>query len=142
MTGRVRRVMRRAVNYLRRLISSHRGLAALLIACALALRVLVPAGFMPTVADGTLTVAICSGSGPMTMALAIPGLKHEAPDMQAQSPCAFADLALPWLGSADPIQLAAALAFILAIAIVATPPFRLRRERHTRPPLRGPPLTA
>jgi hypothetical protein len=117
-------------------------LAALLIVLTLALRIAIPAGFMPTMSSGTLTVTACNGASTMTTDVEIPGLKKGADDHQTQSRCAFADLALPWLGAVDPIQLAIALAFIMAAAFVAAPVFRLRRERHAWPPLRGPPLTA
>lgn len=137
------------VTALRRIVYRHRWLAALLVAVSLALKVLVPAGFMPVVAkNGTITVQICSGTamGPMTMETAIPGLppKHDdrAPASKAEMPCAFAGLAMPMLAGTDAQLLALALAFVMALAIyfVAIPP--LRHETHLRPPLRGPPTTA
>jgi Na+/H+-translocating membrane pyrophosphatase len=130
------------VTALRRLCRSHAGLAVLVVALALMVRVLVPAGFMPTVANGTITVSICTGYGPMQMDMKAPG--RAADDMgqghKAQQPCAFFDLAMPGLPGADPILLAVALAFIIAVAFLATPALALRRERHAWPPLRGPPL--
>jgi hypothetical protein len=127
----------------RRLIRSSRTLVALLLAMTLALRVLVPAGYMPDSSGGSFSVVACDGFGAVAMSKAMPGMHHGKVDHgQTQQRCAFADLALPWLGSIDPIQLLAALAFILAIAFVAAEAFHLRREYRAWPPLRGPPARA
>jgi len=114
---------------LRRLLRTCPALAALIVAAALAVRVLVPAGYMPTLDNGRIVIGICNGYGPMTMAIAVSGLDHhgDADGHQAQSPCAFADLALPLIG---------AVALLLAEAL---PP---RAAARLRPPLRGPPLVA
>lgn len=129
-------------------------LAATVLLAALLVRMLVPAGFMPVVEDGRLTLAICSGYGPVAAAPAAHGMDHggghamagmthhEDPQHQAQNPCAFADLAVPALGGADPIQLAAALLFIVAAALLPRRQVAPRAASHLRPPLRGPPLTA
>jgi hypothetical protein len=136
-------------------------LVAAILLAALLLRILVPAGFMPLVENGRLTLVVCSGYGPVTPApaahgeaRAMPGMAHhaepqhhqirhhETPEHQAQSPCAFADLALPAIGGADPIQLAAALLFIVAAALFVHGTLPPRAARHVRPPLRGPPLPA
>jgi hypothetical protein len=131
------------VNALRRLCRTHARIAALIVALALVVRVLVPAGFMPVVANGTITVSICTGYGPMQMDMKAPGAMGG--DMgqghKMQQPCAFSDLAMPGLPGADPILLAVALAFIIAASFLATPALLLRRERHAWPPLRGPPLS-
>ena len=121
-------------------------LAALILVAALLVRVLVPAGFMPTLDNGRVVIGICSGYGPTSMAINIPGLEQaghagDAGD-QAKSPCAFADLALPMIGGADPIQIAQALLFILAIALLLAETLPPRAPAWLRPPLRGPPLTA
>jgi len=126
---------------LRLFLRSHARLAALVVAMALAVRILVPAGFMPTLQqDGSLTIALCNGTSPATMELKIPGMKHHGGEHQTQERCAFSDLALPVLGGADPVQLAAAIAFLMLAAFFAVPAFDLRRARQLRPPLRGPPL--
>jgi len=130
------------VNTIRRLCRTHAQFAALIVALALVVRVLVPAGFMPVVANGTITVSICTGYGPMRMDMKAPG--QMADDMgqghKVQQPCAFSDLAMPGLPGADPILLAVALAFIIAVGFIAAPALLLRRGRHAWPPLRGPPL--
>lgn len=123
---------------LRLAIRDHRLLACLLFAAALAMRVLVPAGFMPAAAGG-IAVEICSGSGPMTMMLELPGVPGKA-EHKTDSPCAFSALSAPGLAGADPIQLAIALALILTTALFFAPVAPVRRVAHLRPPLRGPPL--
>ncbi|MFW2853254.1 hypothetical protein ACM61V_15225 [Sphingomonas sp. TX0543] len=118
----------------------------LIVAATLAVRVLVPAGFMPTLDNGRVVIGICSGYGPTMMAVSVPGLEqvHHTGDEgdQARSPCAFADLALPLIGGADAIQLAQALLFILAIALLLAVTLPPRAAAWLRPPLRGPPLIA
>jgi len=113
----------------------HPGVAATIVAAALLLRVLVPAGFMPSFSGGQFNVSICTGKGPAQLHLAVPGEHSES----AASPCAFADLSLPLLTDADPVQLAAALAFAVAAALVLAVALPARRTAHLRPPLRGPP---
>lgn len=130
---------------LRRLFAVSPGIAVAILALALAMKLLVPAGFMPTVADGRIVVSICSGTGPMAMVADMPGMAHDAPadmpkqDEGAGAPCAYAGLMTPSLASVDPLMLAIALlaAKTLASRRIA-PPLPPARPR-LRPPLRGPP---
>jgi hypothetical protein len=130
------------VSGLHRLLRSQLWLAALLLAAALALRLLVPAGFMPTVADGRITLMLCSGTQPVQPRAAMPGMAHHESDgaSMAGSPCAYADLALPALGTGDAVLLVAALAFVMALAVRRIVPLPPRDAARLRPPLRGPPL--
>jgi len=121
------------VTALRALLLRHRRLAALLLAAALCLRTLVPAGYMPAAATQSVVVSICHGAG--AAEVTIPVKKS----LSAAERCAFADLQLPMLGAADPVLLALALAFILALWLAAPAPLLLRGRPHWRPPLRGPP---
>ena len=131
------------------------GLAAL----ALASRALVPAGFMPggTGASGqTLAISICadgSGGAGQGRQILIPisgkadpshsgAENHDGNSHDNGGQCAFSALAFAALGGADAPLLAAALAFLLAIGLVATPPLRLAPIAGLRPPLRGPPARA
>lgn len=123
-------------------------LAAWIVAAALLMKLVVPAGFMPVFSGSSVTIEICTGVGPqtVTMPMAMPGMPdhgqgksdHAAKDM----PCGFGGLAFPALAAADPIALALALAFLIATV------FRLVHRdvalavAHLRPPLRGPPRTA
>lgn len=109
------------------------------------LRLLVPAGFMPTVVDGRPTLTLCPETAPAAPMATMPGMAHHGEDAdgdadRAQSPCAYADLALPALGSADAALLDAALAFVLVRALLRAIPLPPRAATRLRPPLRGPPL--
>ena len=129
----------------RALMLRHPVLVATLLFCALIVRVLVPAGYMPVAGGGALMLQLCPGTAPAAAApmagMHHDGAKHDAPG-KAEQPCAFAGLAAPALGSTDPALLLAALAFVLLLAIsggvltIPAPP------SHLRPPLRAPPLPA
>ncbi|UVO49020.1 hypothetical protein M0208_00200 [Sphingomonas sp. SUN019] len=134
---------------LRRIIHRHHVLSALLILAALALRVLVPSGFMPTVTkDGVITIQICSGaqSTSATMTIAIPGLPRQHDDQQSptkvEMPCAFAGLGMPAIAGADALLLAIAIAFVVALIMRTGASNPIVRPSYLRPPLRGPPTTA
>jgi hypothetical protein len=132
------------MNALRALLLRHRALAFGLLACALVMKALVPAGTMLASDSRTLTVQICDGyvDAAHAVVIAVKGQPHAdkaAPDHQA---CPFASLALAGLGGADPIQLALALAFAVMLGLAAAPALVLRHIPHLRPPLRGPPLPA
>jgi hypothetical protein len=136
------------VSRLRHLLLTYRAAAALVVALALVVRVLVPAGFMPMVDRGGISIVLCTGTGPQTVSMAMPGMDHGAEHGPAkhdggkpEAPCAFAGLSAPALGGADPALLLGALLFILLAgwAPVRRPAVAAPR---LRPPLRGPPLPA
>lgn len=143
MTGNGAHAKRRAVNALRRLILAHRHLASLLIVAALAVKLLVPAGYMVAPGPGHITVSICSGFGPKTMVIEIPGkaADHSSPNEhgKAEMRCAFSGLSTQALGPVDPILLVAALAFVMALALRLPRPSRISPTPYLRPQLRGPP---
>ncbi len=124
----------------------------MLLAAALLLRVLVPAGFMPMETPGGVVLTLCSGHGPAAQASAPHhghgGSAHHAAaqdrdDAQGyEARCAFADLALPAIGGAGPALLAAALAFVMARALRRARILPPRAARHLRPPSHAPPLPA
>ena len=133
------------VTALRRLLLTNRALTAALVALALLMKLLVPTGFMPVVRGHSVTVEICTGMGPQTMTMAMPGMAHKsgkADHSKADMPCAFAGLALPSLAAADPLLLAAAILFVLATAFRAPVARLVQRTERLRPPLRGPPAAA
>jgi hypothetical protein len=143
MTSWAGAIKRRGVNALRRLVLRRPILAAWLVAMALMMKMLVPAGFMPSATGGFMTVQLCTGMGPQTVTMALPGKagEHDGQDQHGKvdQPCAFSGLAAPTLAAADAVLLAAAIAFILAAAFMpAAPPMAVRRA-FLRPPLRGPP---
>ena len=82
----------------RRLITRQPNLMLALLALTLALRVIVPSGFMPTTdADGMVRISLCSGMGPQTAWLDKQGHVHkEAPtkNQHDPQPCEFGVLAL------------------------------------------------
>jgi hypothetical protein len=133
------------VHSFRRHILRHRLLAAWLIAAALLLKIMVPAGFMPSFSGGAITVALCAGQDGQTIAMELPGRTGDHDGQhhgKADMPCAFSGLSAPVLGAVDPILLATAIAFIIAAGFhravrtaTATPAF-------LRPPSQGPPHTA
>jgi hypothetical protein len=60
----------------------------------------------------------------------------------AEMPCAFAGHAAAVIGAADPIQIAALIAFVMAVGLGPTIIPAVSRRPRLRPPLRGPPLHA
>lgn len=138
MTERFPAANRRAV--LRRFILSHRIAAAALIALALALKLVVPAGFITVPGAGQMMVLVCTEFGPQRVAIDVPGAPGKPGDKaKADQPCAFAGLSQAMMAGADPMQLAAALAFVLAIGLTAIAVPAVPPVRHAWPPLRGPP---
>ena len=144
-----RRKARPVIDAMRSRSRNHRMLALAVLACAMALRMLVPEGWMP-VSDGHgFRIAMCTGTGPMDMTMAMPGMAmhhgkagHDQQQPMQDHPCTFVHLGLafaePVLPTLDlpPLARAEALAARpLAIAIgrgLAAPP----------PPATGPPTLA
>jgi len=148
-----------------RLLLAQRHLALFICGAALVLKLLVPTGYMIQADHGRLAIIECSGvvqrPAPVAAAAATHGdmadhgqmaehasmPDHAKADHHDQSgdhgwakmPCAFAGLSAAALGAIDPIQLAALIAFVLAIGfapvVLPTP----ARDGYLRPPLRGPP---
>ena len=130
---------------LRSALLKHPLLAVAIGLAALMLRLAVPAGFMPVLNQGQLSLTICSGYGtaavqPARMASPSGTAHHDEGMPSADGSCAFADLALPLIGGAGPIQLAAALLFIIAAALFFAAVLPPLAGLRLRPPLRGPPL--
>ncbi len=132
---------------LRSALLKHPLLALAIALATLGLRLAVPAGYMPVVDHGRLTLAICSGSGPVASApshqttSSTAGTSHHDEDRpKAESGCAFADLALPVIGGANSVQLTAALAFIVSTGLFPATVSPAGAALRLRPPLRGPPL--
>ena len=129
------------MNGLRTFISHRSGAIALLLACALALKLLVPAGYMP--APGQLSIQLCTGEGVRTVLIDRDG--QRIPDGQPHQaspamPCAYAGLAAPILSATPPALLVIAILFVLATGIrPASAPTR-QRSAPPRPPGRAPPI--
>ncbi|WP_066781368.1 DUF2946 family protein [Sphingomonas sp. CCH5-D11] len=140
---------------------AQRHLALLILGAALLLKLLVPTGYMIDASGGQLSVIVCPGvvpapaaahqqmgghhemAGAHQMAMAGDGapMKHDGSGGhgQVEMPCAFAGLSAAALGAVDPIQLAALIAFVLAIGFAAVVLPAVVRPVYLRPPLRGPP---
>ena len=118
---------------LRQLLRTRPRLLAWLVLCALAVKLLVPAGYMPDVADGRMAIVDCPG---MTA-----GHPHGAPADRGATgqPCVFAALAAPVAAIAGaPI----AAVMLVAVALLAWRPGEAaipRASPRWRPPLRAPP---
>ena len=127
---------------------SHRyaQLTLVLVALALAVKALVPAGYMiSSTGERFLTVTICADASgtPKQMRIAIPDKNEKGGDHSEagdkSQPCAFSGLGHAALGGADPVLLAAALAFILLVGLAPLRAPPARDIPFLRPPLRGPP---
>ncbi|MEG3123409.1 DUF2946 family protein [Sphingomonas sp. GB1N7] len=125
---------------------AQRHLAVLICAATLLLKLLVPTGYMIDNDHGRIAITICSGTTPATMMMGMPGMHGDLADHgkskdhgKAEMPCAFSGLSAAMTGAIDPIQLAALIAFVLAVGlspiVLPTP----ARRTYLRPPLRGPP---
>lgn len=110
------------------------------------LKLLVPTGYMIDSNHGRMTITICSGTGPATITMEMPGMHGGMADHgksknhgKAEMPCAFSGLSTAMTGAIDPIQLTALITFVLALGLVATILPAPSRPAFLRPPLRGPP---
>lgn len=128
---------------IRELSQPKRHLVLALFALALAVRMLVPAGWMPSAQGGRATISLCTGAGMVEGWVDADGKIHKsAPDKGSKNsaPCVFALLALGFSAAALGFALArvfdrsnAVLFARRGLAIgrgLAAPP----------PPARGPPL--
>jgi len=129
-----------------RYLLAQRHLAGLICAATLLLKLLVPTGYMINADHGRFAITICSGVAPATMTMDMPGMHSGTADQRkskdhgkAEMPCAFSGLSAAVLDPIDPIQLAALIAFVLAIGLTAIVPPAPSQPAFLRPPLRGPP---
>ncbi|MFD2780429.1 hypothetical protein ACFS32_04010 [Novosphingobium pokkalii] len=72
-----------------------------------------------------------------TAKIVLPGKPDHGEHVKGE--CPFTALSSASLGAVDPVVLALALAFVMALALRAAPCPRLGQTAHLRPPLRGPP---
>lgn len=108
------------------------------------MKMLVPTGYMVMPTEGGVGIALCPGVAPQQMT-AMPGMAHHDPAPtgghgEAEQPCAFAGLSAPSLAAADPLVLALAVAFVLALGLRVAAPRAVAATPLLRPPSRGPPL--
>jgi hypothetical protein len=122
-----------------------RGIFAVAALLVLLMRLVAPAGYMPTAMDGKLVVQLCTGTGPATMVIDLgkdstaPGEKHKADD----APCAFAGgFAGGLMGAVPPAMLLPALALARLVQGAAIADLTVHRLAAPPPPAIGPPLSA
>lgn len=115
------------------------GLALALL--ALGLRALVPAGWMPAVSPGGLTMTLCTGAGVEVISLDKNGQPVKAAKADG-GPCAFSGLGTPLLDALPPAVVLPLLAFLLALGFAPVVRPALATTDWLRPPLRGPPARA
>ena len=148
---------------LRRLILSRPLLMGWLCVAALAMKLLVPSGYMISGEGSHVAIILCSGVAPQMAAPPMMGAPMAAsPDMsmgnhvmadhvmpehdpatghgKPELPCAFSGLSAQALKGVDAILLVAAIAFVMAIGIRPVRPLVRARAPYLRPPLRGPPI--
>ncbi|WP_414900831.1 hypothetical protein ACMT1E_13325 [Sphingomonas flavalba] len=124
-----------------------RGLLAALFVLALALRMVVPAGFMPqAAATPGIVVSICDGTDRgrttlLTLPLADAGDRQD-PSSAQPGPCAFAALSAPALTGAPPPAPTAPAPAPVHRAPPSLTGFGLVAADFLIPPLRGPPARA
>ena len=110
-----------------------------ILALALAIRLLSPAGFMPSFEQGAVTIVAC----PDYETAASPNGHHHGHHRAKgdHQPCPYAAGAA--VGTAPDLYLFA-LALLFAGALLLGRTYELRHggRSHERPPLRGPPVTA
>ena len=116
-----------------------RSICAALLALLLAVRLLAPAGFMPSFEYGSVTIVACpdADAAPATMSA-----HHGGHSKKLRQPCPYASSSgLGPLAPELPILLGL---FVLAAALLLGRTFQFleRHRAHERPPLRGPPLPA
>lgn len=128
---------------IRRLLKNNGWWFSLLFALALALKALVPSGYMISTDSKTITVMICNGSEGAKQTIAIPmntetGSHHKESDKSSEA-CASGSFSKSTMTMTDPIQLVLALAFILLAGRMVSITIPSARVIRWRPPLRGPP---
>lgn len=122
--------------------------AVLLIMLALAVKMVVPQGFMlATPAPLTLQVMICapvSGEQDVTVTIPMTEESQKKKDTLGEKaePCSFSALGQGVLGGASAVLLALAFAVILLLGLAPQRRLPFGPALHIRPPLRGPPAAA
>jgi len=133
---------------LRTFLRANRRLAALLVVVALAMKALVPAGYMLAQQTTVFSVTICADAQGKRIAheITVPnkaGHGDAAGDQgKGGGTCSWSSLATGALGGTAPDLLAIALAFILTLGFITAAPPAVRSASRLRPPLRAPPVLA
>ena len=119
-----------------------------ILAMALFVRAVIPAGYMVAPSSLKLTVQVCAdgASGQTSVEIEVPlsegGQRDKKNHGQTSGPCAFSALSMASMAEDHSPLLIEALATIVATIITNGAPHLQHQTRHLRPPLRGPPLFA
>lgn len=127
---------------LRQFFRDRPAFAAVLLAAALCLKIVLPAGYMPSSSGGEQIVALCSSSASAgaTVKIHIPGRSGDDDAFgSARHSCAFAPLAALALDPVPPAIILAALLFVFIAAILRMPLELAAVGAQIRPPSQGPP---
>lgn len=132
---------------LRQILMQRQWLALSLVALSLAMKALVPGGFMVRAQGTVLTIAICGDATGAHLSRQIVVPQREAPQDRAAehtkgAACPYSALDMSGTVGMDPVLLGLALAFILAVGLTPLVSPELSDRARLRPPLRGPPLIA
>ena len=115
-----------------------RAVLAALFALLLAVRLLVPAGFMPAFDHGAVTIVACPDADSATPA----PMHHQHGSQKHHEPCPYASASALGALGADFAALVTFLIFGAALRLGRTFLFLARNSFPERPPTRGPPLPA
>lgn len=132
----------------RTILAGHGRWAAFIVALALAVKLVVPQGFMlASPKPLTLQVMICAPvTGERDVTVTIPMTKESQQEKDTlgdkAEPCSFSALGQGLLGGADAILLALAFAVILVLGLAPQRRLPFDQAFYIRPPLRGPPAAA
>jgi hypothetical protein len=116
-----------------------RSIYAMLLALLIAVRLLAPAGFMPSFAEGAVTIVACPDADPGVAPLSV---HHHGHSKALHQPCPYAAASGLGLSPKQLPPLIGALILAAALLLGRTFLFIERSLAHERPPLRGPPLPA
>lgn len=120
----------------------------MILALALFVRAVIPAGYMVAPSSLKLTVQICAegltqqSKIEIEVPLSQSGQSDKSDHEQKSGPCAFSALSMASMAGDHSPFVIIALANILATVITNSAPHLQHQTRHLRPPLRGPPLFA
>jgi hypothetical protein len=117
-----------------------RTLFGAMLALLLGLRLLSPAGFMPSFEHGAVTIVACPDAGAALAA----GMHHHAPGDRKTShqPCPYAAASALGTAAADASPVAPPEPYAAVRSIGGRFLFVERHGSRERPPLRGPPIPA
>ena len=120
----------------------HRRFGLCLALAMLAVRLLVPTGFMPSIGHHGLTIQLCSGT---SATMDIPGLADQDGDQHGQpqhATCPFALAAIPSLGAVEAVAVLPIAFAVERIAEAAAAELPPPARSRLRPPAQAPPATA